>query len=72
MAMDAWGVVKVKGSDPERFMIVGQDLGHKQGEPVMWTSDPMSEEELRKELGTRGMSQAGIEAEIKKGRDHEM
>jgi hypothetical protein len=70
MAMDRWGVIKIKGMKPERFIIAGLDLNFPQGKPFMKTSVELSEEELRKELASRGMPRAEIESAIKKAREN--
>lgn len=70
MAADNGGVVKIKGSEPERFMIVGVDWGHRQGEPFMRTSLEMSEEELRKELESQDVSRVAIDDLIKRAREN--
>lgn len=72
MAIESWRIAAVKGSDPEQFIVVGLDLAHRQGEPFMKTSKPMTEEELRKELASRGMSKIEIEASIASARENQI
>ena len=70
MAIKDWRIATVKGADPEQFIVVGLALAHQQGEPFMKTSRPMTEEEIRKELATRGMSKVEVEAAISFARQH--
>jgi hypothetical protein len=72
MAINRWWVKMIKGSDPEEFMIVGQDLGPQRGEPFMTMGPRMSEEKMRKELETQGASKVEIDGVIKKARENPM
>jgi hypothetical protein len=68
MAWDKWRVSKVKDSDPEEFMLTFLDTALEHAKPFMRTSDPMSESELREELGNEGISRADIDAAIQAAR----
>ena len=65
MAMD-YAVAKIKGMDPERFVVVGVDWGACQLRSLM-TKD-MSEKEMRAHLKKAGVSDATINASIENAR----
>lgn len=62
MAYDRWGVLKVRGIDPEVFWIVS--FNSAMTNPFMGISDDLSETELRAELKTRGVAETEIESLI--------
>ena len=59
MAYDRYGVVKIRGSDPEIFWIVFADTTSPKGQ--MFFSDDFDEQGLRAELTKRGFEAAKID-----------
>ncbi|MGB2604102.1 MAG: hypothetical protein WBC78_10935 [Candidatus Sulfotelmatobacter sp.] len=68
MPWDKWRVSKVKDSDPEEFILTFLDTALEHAKPFMHTSDPMSESELREELGNEGISNDDTDAAIQTAR----
>jgi hypothetical protein len=60
-------VVKVKGSEPESFVVVGIDFG---GHNIRSTSSAMSEAELREHLRQAGATGDEISDWIEQGRSY--
>lgn len=58
-------VIKVKGSDPETFIVIGIDFGEHM---VKSSSRAMEEPELREHLHQAGASEDQIRAWIQQGR----
>jgi hypothetical protein len=58
-------VIKVKGSDPETFIVIGIDFGEHM---VKSSSRAMEEPELREHLHQAGASEDQIKAWIQQGR----
>jgi hypothetical protein len=58
-------VIKVKGSEPERFIVIGIDFGEHM---VKSSSRAMEEPELREHLREAGASEDQIRAWIQQGR----
>ena len=65
---DRFGLIKIAGADPERFMIALLDSSLPQHQPFLSTSRDLSESELRSELEKRGLNTFGIEELIEKAR----
>jgi hypothetical protein len=47
MAFDRYGVLKIKGKEPETFWIVFFDSTMSKGNPLMQTSDDLDEKSVR-------------------------
>jgi len=58
-------VIKVKDSEPERFIVIGIDFGEHR---VRSTSRAMEEPELREHLHEAGATEDQIKAWIQQGR----
>jgi hypothetical protein len=58
-------VIKVKGSEPEKFIVIGIDFGEHR---VKSTSATMEEPELREHLRQAGAGEDQIKAWIQQGR----
>lgn len=58
-------VIKVKGSEPETFIVIGIDFGEHR---VKSSSRAMEEPELREHLREAGASEDQIKAWIQQGR----
>jgi hypothetical protein len=59
--------VKVAGKNPEKFIIVGLDEGLSM-DGSRQTTEPMTEAELRDDLGKRGISEKGCDQLIAEAR----
>ncbi len=70
MTINKWGVVKVGGVEPERFLVVGMDSDLPPGKAFMKTGNPMSEDDIRKKLEKAGVSKSEIDALILKAREN--
>lgn len=66
MAFDSWGVMP--GPRQEEFILAFQDLKASKGKPVMSTSQPMSEDEIRMKLKKMGVPKAQADAAIARAR----
>ena len=60
-------VIKVKGTEPEAFIVIGIDFGEHM---VRSTSKTMLEDELRTHLHEAGASEDEIMAWIQQGRNY--
>lgn len=67
MAFDNWGVMP--GLEEGEFVLASRDLGAGQGKPFLWTSEPMSEEEIREELKKIGASEALADVAIARAKE---
>ncbi len=67
MAYDRYGVVKVKGADPEVFWIIWVDSALPKGS-FMKTTQDLTEGELRTELAKMGRTEAEINSLIQQAR----
>jgi hypothetical protein len=67
MAIDNWGVMP--GLEEDEFVLASRDLAAGQGQPFMRMSDPMSEEDIRKELKNIGASGALVDIAIAKAKE---
>jgi len=68
MEFDRWGVECLDEDGEEKFVLVLQNTNAQQGQPVMHTSEPMSEKEMRAELAEVGASTADAIGAIAKAR----
>ena len=67
MANERWGVMKVKGLEPEVFLIFWLNLELPRGN-FMKTSDCLPESDLRAELKKMGCGEAEINSLFQKAR----
>jgi len=65
---DKWAVLKGSEAKEEEFVLAFQDSSLPQNKPFMHTSEPMSEEDIRKELEKMNVSKADADAAIAKAR----
>ncbi|HUZ47291.1 MAG TPA: hypothetical protein VMW54_11705 [Terriglobia bacterium] len=62
-------VIKVVGTNPERFMIAGLGVAFP-NDTFTRTNDAMTEADLRAELERQGVSERGIDQLIQHARDN--
>jgi len=67
MEYDRYGVIKVKDSDPEKFLIAWLDSRLPKGS-FMKTTDALTEEQLRSELQKMGRTKAEADSLIERAR----
>jgi len=65
-----YAVVRVKGMEPETFVVIGIDFAD--GAPMKEMSKQMTEAEMRDHLEKSGFSPHGIDVAIRTARENEM
>jgi hypothetical protein len=64
MPWDSWAVLKGEDSPDHEFILALRDSSIKQGEPVVKTSEPMSETKVRRELHQMGIATVDVDDAI--------
>jgi hypothetical protein len=66
MALDSWGVLP--GLEKDEFVLAFQDPSPDLGKPFMRMHDPVSEEKMREDLKSIGVSEAQADVAIAKAK----
>ena len=70
MEYDRYAVVKIRGADPEAFLILLATSGHSKPGFLWTTSQALTESEVRDELAKMGHTEAQINSLIEKAREN--